>query len=58
MLNIKDILIEYRNNPIGLDVEKMVAEKKVFQENVIPQWLEEAKERESKMDVKSGVTPN
>ena len=38
--------------------EKLVAEKKVFQENVIPQWLEEAKERESKMETKSGIIPN
>jgi len=43
---------------IGLDMEKLVAEKKVFNENVIPQWLEEAKERESKMETKSGITPN
>jgi len=43
---------------IGLDMEKLVAEKQQFKENVIPQWLEEAKERESKMEIKSGAVPN
>ncbi len=34
---------------IGLDIDAMIAEKEEFKQNVIPQWLEEAKERESKM---------
>jgi len=36
---------------IGLDMEKLEKEKEVFLENVLPQWLEQAKERESKMPV-------
>ncbi len=43
---------------IGLDMDKLIAEKEVFVENVIPQWLEEAKVRESKMEINSGVSPN
>lgn len=35
---------------IGLDMEKLEAEKAEFQKNLVPQWLEEAKERESKYD--------
>lgn len=31
---------------IGLPIEKLKAEKKIFQEKVIPQWLNEAMERE------------
>ncbi len=38
---------------IGLDIEKLIEEKKEFQKNVIPKWLEEAKERESKMEIKT-----
>jgi nitrite reductase (cytochrome c-552) len=34
---------------IGLDMEKLEAEKETFLENVLPQWLEEAKAREAKM---------
>ena len=39
---------------VGLDVEKMEADKKEFLENVVPAWLEEAKERESKMNSGGG----
>lgn len=35
---------------IGLDMAKLKEEKATFKENIIPQWLEQAKERESKMD--------
>lgn len=35
---------------IGLDMVKLVAEKERFKKDIIPQWLEEAKERESKMN--------
>jgi nitrite reductase (cytochrome c-552) len=34
---------------IGLNPEKMKADKKVFMENVVPQWVKEAEEREAKM---------
>lgn len=37
----------------GLDMEKLEKEKAVFKENIIPKWLEEAKEREDKMEVKT-----
>lgn len=37
---------------IGLDVEQMVKEKEAFQKNLIPVWLEKAKEREAKMEIK------
>ncbi len=36
---------------VGLDADQMEAEKEAFKKNIIPQWLEEAKERESKMTV-------
>jgi nitrite reductase (cytochrome c-552) len=32
---------------IGLDMEKLRKEKEVFKENVLPKWIEEAKEREA-----------
>src|SRR5699024_11514894 len=35
---------------IGLDMEELHAEKDNFKENVLPKWLEEAREREAKMD--------
>lgn len=38
---------------VGLDVKQMKADKKAFKEQVIPQWLKEAKEREAKMGIKS-----
>ncbi len=38
---------------IGLDVEKLEAEKAVFKENIIPKWLEEAKERESNKKIET-----
>ncbi|OIQ27549.1 MAG: ammonia-forming cytochrome c nitrite reductase subunit c552 [Bacteroidetes bacterium MedPE-SWsnd-G2] len=42
---------------IGLDMEKLRAEKEAFKNNLLPQWLEEAEERESKMDAQE-VTMN
>ncbi|UCE92998.1 MAG: ammonia-forming cytochrome c nitrite reductase subunit c552, partial [Flavobacteriaceae bacterium] len=38
---------------IGLDIEKMEAEKETFKKELVPVWLEEAKEREAKMEVKA-----
>ncbi|WKK64621.1 ammonia-forming cytochrome c nitrite reductase [Lutimonas zeaxanthinifaciens] len=38
---------------IGLDMKKLEAEKETFKKELVPVWLEEAKERESKMEVKS-----
>ena len=38
---------------VGLDMEKLEAEKAEFKKNVIPVWLEEAREREAKMDAAS-----
>ncbi|MBC6401303.1 MAG: ammonia-forming cytochrome c nitrite reductase [Ekhidna sp.] len=38
---------------IGLDMEKLEQEKAVFKENIIPQWLQEAKEREAKKEVET-----
>lgn len=32
---------------IGLDMDKLNQEKKVFQETIVPQWLQKAQERES-----------
>lgn len=45
---------------VGLDMEKLEAEKAAFKQNIIPQWLEEAKVRESNMEVKraSAGAPN
>lgn len=43
---------------VGLDMDKLEKEKEVFKENIIPQWLEEAKKREEKMDVKKVVSMN
>jgi nitrite reductase (cytochrome c-552) len=33
---------------VGLPMEKLEAEKATFKQNLLPEWLEEAKERESK----------
>ena len=38
---------------VGLDMEKLESEKAVFKENIIPKWLEDAKNREAEMPVKS-----
>ncbi|WP_412984377.1 ammonia-forming cytochrome c nitrite reductase [Pontimicrobium sp. IMCC45349] len=38
---------------IGLDPEKMEHEKEEFKKNLLPKWLEEAKEREATYDSKS-----
>jgi nitrite reductase (cytochrome c-552) len=45
----KDKAQEY----IGLDMDKLVSEKETFKKEVIPGWLEEAKAREAKMEIKS-----
>jgi nitrite reductase (cytochrome c-552) len=37
---------------IGLDMEKLEAEKKAFKENLLPKWKEEAKKREESWEVK------
>lgn len=37
---------------VGLDMEKLEEEKAAFKENIIPKWLEEAKNREAKMEVR------
>ncbi|THD66471.1 ammonia-forming cytochrome c nitrite reductase [Robertkochia marina] len=34
---------------LGMDMDKMKAEKEAFKENLLPKWLEEAKAREAKM---------
>lgn len=39
---------------VGLDMEKLEAEKAEFKQNVIPVWLEEARKREAKMDEPAG----
>ena len=36
---------------INLNMEKLVSEKEVFKKNIIPKWLKEAKERESKYKI-------
>jgi nitrite reductase (cytochrome c-552) len=36
---------------IGIDMDKLKKEKQEFKNNLLPQWLKEAKERESKMPV-------
>jgi nitrite reductase (cytochrome c-552) len=36
---------------LGLDIEKLKAEKKQFLDEIIPQWLKQAKEREAKYPV-------
>lgn len=41
---------------IGLDVEKLKAEKAEFKKNLLPKWLEEAKAREAKLDLKTVVS--
>lgn len=37
---------------IGLDMDKLEAEKKAFKENLLPNWKEEAKKREDSWEVK------
>ena len=37
---------EKAQNFIGLDVKKLNADKKVFLETVMPEWIKEGKERE------------
>lgn len=43
---------------IGLDMEKLRAEKTAFKKNLLPKWLEEAKKREDKMDIKTTASIN
>lgn len=40
---------------IGLDIEKLTKEKEEFKKNLLPKWLQEAKEREAKMDTKTST---
>ncbi|MFL0084348.1 ammonia-forming cytochrome c nitrite reductase [Tenacibaculum maritimum] len=37
---------------IGLDIEKLKAEKEIFKKNLLPKWLETAKNREANYDSK------
>ncbi|WP_288988742.1 ammonia-forming cytochrome c nitrite reductase [uncultured Pseudoalteromonas sp.] len=41
---------------IGLDIKKLEAEKAAFKKNLLPKWLEEAKNREDKMEVKTSAS--
>ncbi|WP_298902617.1 ammonia-forming cytochrome c nitrite reductase [uncultured Psychroserpens sp.] len=41
---------------IGLDIEKLRAEKDTFKKNLLPKWLEEAKAREATYQTKNVVT--
>lgn len=43
---------------IGLDMEKLKAEKAAFKKNLLPKWLEEAKIREDKMEIKTSASLN
>ena len=43
---------------IGLDMEKLEAEKAAFKKNVLPKWLEAAKEREDKMPINTVSSVN
>jgi nitrite reductase (cytochrome c-552) len=43
---------------IGLDMEKLEAEKAAFKKNVLPKWLESAKEREDKMPINTVSSVN
>lgn len=38
---------------VGLDVDKLKEEKKLFKQNIVPKWLEEAKQREAGASVGS-----
>lgn len=48
-ISTKELAQEY----IGLDMDKLRKEKADFKKNLLPKWLEEAKKREDKMDVKT-----
>ncbi len=37
---------------IGLDMDKLRAEKATFKQTLLPKWIEEARAREAKMEVK------
>ncbi|GGI56994.1 ammonia-forming cytochrome c nitrite reductase [Winogradskyella haliclonae] len=41
---------------IGLDMEKLHADKEAFKKNLLPKWLEEAKAREDKMPIVNTVS--
>lgn len=43
---------------IGIDLEQLKKEKEAFKKNLIPIWLEKAKERESKMGIKQVTMSN
>ncbi|WP_435139580.1 ammonia-forming cytochrome c nitrite reductase [Formosa sp. A9] len=43
---------------IGIDLEQLKKEKEAFKKNLIPVWLEKAKERESKMGIKQVTMSN
>ena len=43
---------------LGLDIEKLKQQKEVFKKEVIPVWLEEAKEREALMEVEQVTVIN
>ncbi|WP_298535653.1 ammonia-forming cytochrome c nitrite reductase [uncultured Algibacter sp.] len=43
---------------IGLDMEKLEADKAEFKKNVLPKWLEEAKAREDKMPINTVSAAN
>jgi nitrite reductase (cytochrome c-552) len=40
---------------IGLDMNKMRADKEAFKQNLLPKWIEEAREREAGYDKKIGM---
>lgn len=40
---------------IGLDIEKLHADKAEFKKTLLPKWLQEAKQREDKMPIKNTV---
>ena len=51
-VSTKELAQEY----IGLDMEKLKAEKAAFKKNLLPKWLEEAKAREDKMEINSNAS--
>ncbi|QNM85118.1 ammonia-forming cytochrome c nitrite reductase [Polaribacter pectinis] len=53
-ISTKELAQEY----IGLDMKKLEAEKANFKKNILPKWLEEAKQREDKMEIKTTASLN
>lgn len=43
---------------IGIDIEALQKEKEEFKQNLLPQWLKQAKAREDKMEVAQAVSQN